>query len=79
MAKGKILEGVVVSDKADKTITVVVDRKYPHPAYKKATTKRKKHKAHDAGNKAKVGDKVKIVECRPLSKHKRFRLMEIVK
>ena len=77
--KGKILEGTVVSDTMDKTITVMVSRKYPHPAYGNSTTTRKKHKAHDADNKAKVGDRVRIIECRPLSKEKRFRLVEIIK
>jgi small subunit ribosomal protein S17 len=77
--RGKVLEGIVVSDKMDKTITVKVSRRYPHPLYKKLTMASKKYKAHDQENKAKVGDKVKIIECRPLSKQKRFRLMEIIK
>lgn len=75
----KILEGVVVSDKMNKTVTVLTLRKFPHSAYKKLTIKRKKYKAHDEENKAKIGDKVKIVECRPYSKDKYYRLLEIVK
>ena len=79
MQSGKILEGVVVSDKMDKTITVMVTRRHPHLLYKKLTMGSKKYKAHDRENKAKIGDKVNIIECRPFSKHKRFRLMEIMK
>jgi len=77
--KGKILEGVVVSDKMDKTISVLVRFKFPHSIYKRSAIKRKKYKVHDEENKAKEGDRVRIVESRPFSKEKTFRLLEIVK
>lgn len=75
----KVVQGVVVSDKMDKTITVLVETKIPHPVYKKRITRSKKYKAHDENNEAKVGDIVTIMETRPLSKTKRYRLVEIVK
>ena len=68
----KILTGVVVSDKPDKTITVVVERKYQHPVLKKVVKVRKKYNVHDEDNKYKSGDKVSIIECRPRSKNKKF-------
>ena len=74
----KTIQGVVISDKMDKTITVLVTSKKKHPIYKKYTTYTKKYKAHDEKNDAKVGDTVKIQETRPLSKDKYFRLLEIV-
>ena len=74
----KTIQGVVVSDKMDKTITVLVTSKKKHPIYKKYMTSTKKYKAHDEMNEAKVGDIVKIMECRTLSKTKKFRLVEIV-
>ena len=70
--------GKVVSDKMDKTITVAVETYKMHPLYKKRVKYTKKFKAHDEENRAKVGDIVKIMETRPLSKHKRWRLVEIV-
>ena len=79
MQKGKVLEGVVVSDKADKTITVLVGMKFSHQLYKRSIVRRKKYKAHDAQNKAKMGDRVRIIESRPFSKDKNFKLTEIVK
>ena len=79
MRKGKILEGKVVSDKSDKTITVVVGMKISHQLYKRSMIKRKRYKAHDAENKAKTGDRVKIIESRPLSRDKHFKLLEIIK
>ena len=75
----KILTGVVVSDKPNKTITVMVERKYSHPLLKKVVKVRKKYNAHDENNKFKMGDKVSIVECRPYSKNKKFEVMESVK
>jgi small subunit ribosomal protein S17 len=78
-SRKRILEGIVSSDKMDKTIVVVVTRKFPHPLYKKQVIHRKKYKVHDQDNKAKVGNKVRIIESRPYSKGKRFRLLEIVK
>jgi small subunit ribosomal protein S17 len=74
----KVRLGIVVSDKMDKTIVVAIERRVPHPVYGKMVTKTKRLKAHDESNSAKVGDTVKIVETRPLSKDKRFRLLEIV-
>ena len=72
----KILTGVVVSDKPNKTITVVVERKYSHPVLKKVIKVRKKYNAHDENNKFKNGDKVSIIESRPFSKNKKFQVME---
>ncbi len=74
----KELVGVVTSDAMDKTITVSVERLKYHPIYKKGVKRTKKYKAHDEENKAKVGDIVRIRECRPLSKTKRWRLVEII-
>ena len=79
MAKGKILEGMVVSDKMDKTISVMVKSKVSHQLYKRSVVRRKKYKAHDNDNTAKIGDRVKIIESRPFSKGKNFKLLEIVK
>ncbi len=67
--------GVVVSDKMDKTIVVKVNRTKVHPKYKKRYTISDNYKVHDAKNKFKVGDKVNFVECRPLSKNKRWRVI----
>ena len=70
--------GIVVSDKMEKTIVVKIVRKAKHPLYGKTVTLTKKLKVHDEENKAKVGDKVLITETRPLSRDKRWRLVEIV-
>jgi small subunit ribosomal protein S17 len=70
--------GVVVSDVQDKTIVVVVSRRTPHPLYKKVVKVRKKFTAHDENNVAKKGDTVRIAETRPLSKRKRWRLVEVI-
>ena len=75
----KILTGIVVSDKPNKTITVLIERKYSHPILKKIVRVRKKYNAHDENNKYKTGDKVSIVESRPFSKNKRFQVMENIK
>ena len=75
----KILNGIVVSDKPDKTITVLVERKYQHPVLKKVMKARKKYNAHDEENKFKVGDKVLIRESRPYSKNKKFEVIEEAK
>tara|TARA_Y100000741_G_scaffold305595_1_gene247891 strand:+ start:405 stop:641 length:237 start_codon:yes stop_codon:yes gene_type:complete len=72
----KILTGIVISDKPDKTITVVVERKYSHPVLKKVIKVKKKYNAHDENNKFKNGDKVSIIESRPFSKNKKFQVME---
>lgn len=69
------LQGVVVSDKADKTITVLVERRVMHPVYKKIIKRSKKYMAHDEANSRKIGDKVRIEECRPISKSKTWRLV----
>jgi small subunit ribosomal protein S17 len=71
-------EGRVVSDKMQKTIVVAIERRVPHPVYGKMVTRTRKVKAHDEENSAKTGDLVRIVETRPLSKDKRWRLIEIV-
>lgn len=68
----RILEGVVVSDKADKTVTVRVERRVRHPLYNKIVRRSKKFAAHDEENRFKAGDLVQIVESRPLSKSKRW-------
>ncbi|MCI9292325.1 MAG: 30S ribosomal protein S17 [Erysipelotrichaceae bacterium] len=74
----KTYRGTVISDKMDKTITVIVETKKTHPLYGKRVKYSKKFKAHDEKNEAKIGDKVLIMETRPLSATKRFRLVEIV-
>ncbi len=71
----KILSGIVVSDKPDKTITVVVERKYQHPIFKKVIKSKKKYSVHDKDNKYKNGDKVSIIECKPYSKTKKFEVL----
>ena len=71
----KILNGIVVSNKPNKTITVLVERKYQHPVLKKVVKAKKKQNAHDESNKFKNGDKVSIIECRPHSKTKKFEVL----
>ena len=68
----KILQGKVIRDKNDKTVIVLVKRKYSHPLFHKVMTASKKYHAHDEKNKFKIGDKVKIVESKPISKKKRW-------
>ena len=75
----KVLTGIVVSDKPNKTITVMVERKYSHPVLKKVVKVRKKYNAHDEENKFKNGDKVSIIESKPFSKNKKFQVMDISK
>lgn len=70
--------GLVVSNKMDKTIVVAIEQKVKHPLYKKTVIRTKKFKAHDETNQANIGDKVLIVETRPMSKDKYFRLVEII-
>ncbi len=70
--------GIVVSDKMDKTIVVQIVRKAKHPLYGKTVKITKKYKAHDEENAAKIGDKVMITETRPISKDKKWRLVEVV-
>lgn len=77
MAK-KIYTGKVVSDRMDKTVVVAVTRLFQHPRYKKTIKKVTKFKAHDEDNRCRIGDTVKIIETRPLSKEKRWRVLEIL-
>lgn len=74
----KTRTGTVVSDKMDKTVTVSIETKVSHPIYKKQVKRTTKFKVHDENNEARVGDFVKIMETRPLSKDKRWRLVEII-
>ncbi len=74
----KVRMGKVVSDKMQKTVVVAIERRVPHPMYGKMMTRTTRLKAHDELNSAKVGDTVRIVETRPLSKDKRWRVVEIV-
>lgn len=75
----KVRHGRVVSDKMDKTVVVVVESFIKHPLYGKRVRRTKKYKVHDEKNVCRVGDEVKIIETRPLSKHKRWRVVEITK
>ena len=77
-SRRKVRVGVVVSDKMDKTVLVRVDRKVRHPLYGKTLARSTKFAAHDEANEARVGDRVRIMETRPLSKSKRWRVIEIV-
>ena len=74
-----IKEGIVVSDKMDKTVVAEVETLIKHPQFHKYIKKRKKFKIHDEKNEAKMGDTVKFVACRPISKDKHFKLLEITK
>jgi len=77
-SRRKVRTGVVVGDKADKTVTVLVERRFAHPLYGKQLSRTKRYHAHDGDNRCKVGDTVKIMETRPLSKTKRWRVVELV-
>jgi len=68
----RVLQGVVVSDKADKTVVVKVERRFIHPLLKKIVRRTKRYQVHDEANSAKLGDRVRIQECRPISKTKRW-------
>ncbi len=72
----RILNGVVVSDKNDKTIVVEVERRFTHPLFKKTVRRTKKYQAHDENNSFKIGDRVQIVETAPISKNKRWSVLE---
>jgi len=76
--KRKTLTGIVTSDRMDKTVVVEVNRLVRHPVYKKYIRKRKKVKAHDEKNECHIGDKVLLIETRPLSREKRWRVKEII-
>jgi small subunit ribosomal protein S17 len=77
-SRRKVRVGVVVSDAMDKTVLVRIDRRVRHPLYKKTLARSNKLAAHDEGNEAHVGDTVRVMETRPLSKTKRWRIVEIV-
>ena len=72
----KILDGIVISDKGNKSVTVIVERKYQHPTLHKIVKTKKKYHVHDETNKLKTGDKVSIIESKPFSKNKKFQVME---
>jgi len=74
----KMISGTVVSNRMDKTAVVQVQRRFAHPVYKKYVSKRVKYKVHDEKNDLNIGDTVRIVETRPLSKNKRWRLLDIL-
>ncbi len=74
----RTLTGVVVSDKMDKSITVLIERRVKHPVYGKYMTRSTKLHVHDEKNESRIGDKVEIVECRPVSKTKAFNLVRVV-
>ncbi len=76
--KRKTRLGLVVSNKMDKTAVVTVETLRRHPLYKKTIKRAVRYKVHDENNECQLGDKVKIIECRPLSRHKRWRVMEIL-
>jgi small subunit ribosomal protein S17 len=78
VSRRRIKQGRVASDKMDKTIVVVAETRVPHPVYKKIVRKSVRFKAHDERNEAKIGDLVRIAECRPMSAEKRWRLIEIL-
>ncbi len=75
----KVLSGEVVSDRMDKTITVKVERRIRHAIYERVIKRSKKYHAHDEQNQCQIGDQVRIIETRPLSKTKRWRLLEVVR
>jgi small subunit ribosomal protein S17 len=77
--KRKVRTGLVVSDKMDKSIVVAVERRVQHKLYKKFLRRTRKFMVHDEEGRAKMGDVVKIMECRPLSRHKHWRLVDIVR
>ena len=74
----RVLTGTVVSDKMDKTVVVRIDRRVMHPLYKKIVTRSSRFAAHDGDNSCAIGDQVRIRECRPLSRRKRFEVLEKV-
>ena len=75
----KIRAGVVVSDKMDRSIVVNVESRVKHPLYRRTLTRSKKFMAHDEDNQCKVGDMVRIIECKPISRKKRWRLLDVVR
>jgi len=77
-SRRKVRTGVVVSDRGEKTVTVIVERRFAHPLYGKQVKRTKKYHAHDETNEYRVGDTVSIMETRPLSKTKRWRVVELI-
>ncbi|MCY3547503.1 MAG: 30S ribosomal protein S17 [Gemmatimonadetes bacterium] len=77
-SRRKVRTGVVVSDRAEKTVTVIVERRFAHPLYGKQVKRTRKYHAHDETNEYRVGDTVSIMETRPLSKTKRWRVVELI-
>ena len=75
----KVLQGVVVSDAMEKTCVVLVERTVQHPLYKRTVKKSKKYKVHDEVNTCQVGDHIRLVECKPISKDKCWRLLDVVR
>lgn len=75
----KVMLGTIVSDKMDKTAVVSVERTTQHPLYKKTMKRSKKYKIHDENNDCQIGDQVRLIECKPISKDKNWRLLEIVR
>ena len=75
----RVKEGVVVSDKMAKTVVVSVERHFSHPFYHKVIRRNKRFKAHDVDDRAKIGDKVRIMETRPMSKDKRWIVVEVIR
>ncbi len=78
ITRKKVYTGEVVSDKMDKTVVVLITTRQLHPLYKKYVTRTKKVKVHDEHNSAQMGDRVRVVECRPISRHKSWRLSGII-
>lgn len=78
MGEKRVIQGVVISDKMDKTVVVRVERRKKHRLYHKYVNHTKHYKAHDADNRCRMGDEVRIIESRPFSKEKRWRLLEIL-
>ena len=70
--------GTVVSDKMDKTVVVAVENRFPHPIYQKTVSRTTRYKAHDEDNSCRVGDRVRITETRPMSRHKRWTIAEVL-
>lgn len=75
----KVRQGIVVSDKMDRSVVVRVDRTLRHPIYKKVIRRSKRYMAHDQENTCRIGDVVRITECRPISRKKRWRLLEVIR
>lgn len=74
----KVLQGVIVSDKMEKTAVVIVERTVQHPLYKRTVKKTKKYKIHDEQNVCRIGDRVRLIECKPVSKDKCWRLLDVI-